>query len=92
MKDIIRELYYLVDDWADQHNSESKEVKDLLARRQQLQEKIILRLGNDGQELMEALSNLNLDLKDLHDEALFRAAMRLGTQIAQPDGVHSTSR
>ena len=81
MTEIIRELYYMVDDWADQHNSESKEVKDLLARKQRLQEKIILRLGEDGQEMMESLANLNLELEDLHDEALFRAAMRLGAQI-----------
>ena len=84
MTKIIRELYYMVDDWADQHKYESKEVKDLLVRQQQLQEKIILRLGGDGQELMEALSDLNLELKDLHDEALFRAAMQLGTRIASP--------
>lgn len=34
MTKIIRELYYMVDDWADQHNFENQEVKDLLARRQ----------------------------------------------------------
>ena len=33
---------------------------------------------------MEALSNLNLELETIHDEALFRAAMELGVQIARP--------
>ena len=49
-----------------------------------LQEEIISRLGEDGRDMMETLSGLNLELEDIHDEALFRAAMELGAQIAQP--------
>ena len=99
MEDIIRSLYYMVDDWMGQHKSEDEETKKLLARQDALKEEIISRLGENGQEMMEALSNLNLELEDIHDEALFRAAMQLGTQIAQPaaqraDNVrpYSTSR
>lgn len=84
MEDIIRSLYYMVDDWMGQHKSEDEELKKLMARQAALKEEIISRLGENGQDMMETLSNLNLELEDIHDEALFRAAMELGVQIARP--------
>lgn len=84
MEDIIRSLYYMVEDWMGQHESSDEETKKLTARQDALQEEIIRRLGEDGRDTMEALSNLNLELETIHDEALFRAAMQLGTEIAQP--------
>lgn len=84
MEDIIRSLYYMVDDWMGQHKSEDEELKKLMARQAALKEEIISRLGENGQDMMETLSNLNLELEDIHDEALFRAAMELGTEIARP--------
>lgn len=84
MESIIRSLYYMVEDWMGQHESSDEETKKLMARQDALQEEIIRRLGADGQDTMEVLADLNLKLETVHDEALFRAAMQLGTEIAQP--------
>lgn len=84
MEKLIRSLYYMVEDWVGQHDLQGEEIKALEARQEALQEKIILRLGEDGQDMMEALADLNLRAETIHDEALFRAAMGLGAQIAQP--------
>ncbi len=84
MEKLIRSLYYMVEDWVGQHDLQGEEIKALEARQEALQEKIILRLGEDGQDMMEALADLNLRAEAIHDEALFRAAMGLGAQIAQP--------
>lgn len=82
MTELINKLYYMVEDWVGQLDLKNEEIKQLETRQEALQEEIILRLGKDGRDMMEALSNLNLKLETIHDEALFRAAMRLGTQIA----------
>lgn len=84
MTEIIRDLYYSVDDWAERQYAGDPEAKALLDRRQVLQDQIILRLGKDGQDMMEALADLNLQLKDIHDEALFRAAVGLGARLVRP--------
>lgn len=84
MTELINKLYYMVEDWVGQHDLQGEEIKALEARQEALQEKIILRLGEDGQDMMEALADLNLRVEAIHDEALFRAAMGLGAQIAQP--------
>ena len=80
----IDELYYIVDDWVGQEYDQSDEAKTLLERRSRLREEIACRLGAGGESLLEALSDLNLSLEDIHDKALFQAALNLGTEIAQP--------
>lgn len=89
MTELLHKLYYMVEDWVGQHDLRDEKTQKREIRQEALQEEIILRLGKDGQDMMEALSNLNLELETIHDEALFRAAMQLGTQIARP---YSTSR
>lgn len=84
MTELITSLYYMVEDWIGQHDLRDEKTQELEARQGALQEEIVLRLGEDGQDVMEALSNLNLELETIHDEALFRAAMELGVQIARP--------
>lgn len=84
MTELLHKLYYMVEDWVGQHDLRDEKTQKLEIRQEALQEEIILRLGKDGQDMMEALSNLNLELETIHDEALFRAAMQLGTEIAQP--------
>ena len=84
MTEIIHNLFHMVDEWTDRQAIDDPEMKDLLNRQDALQEEIIRRLGDDGRDMMEALSNLNLELETIHDQALFRAAMQLGTEIAQP--------
>ena len=67
-----------------QYELADEEVRSLEARQEALQNEIILRLGEDGQELMETLAGLNMELELIHDRTLFRAAMGLGAQIAAP--------
>lgn len=87
MTEVMRKLYFIMEDWVGQHDSQGEKTKELETRLDALQNQIILRLGEDGQELMETLANLNLELETLHDQALFRAAMQLGAQIAQPNAL-----
>ncbi len=84
MTELITRLYYMVEDWIGQHDLRGEKINELETRQEALQEEIISRLGEDGRDMMETLSGLNLELEDIHDEALFRAAMELGAQIAQP--------
>lgn len=88
MTEIINELYYMVDEWASQQDKDSGKAKDLQARLSDIKDEIELRLGEGGRELLEVLTNLSLELENIHDQTLFRAAMELGTQIARP---YSTS-
>ena len=81
MTGILHNLYHMVDEWADRQSLNDPELKELSARQSALQDEIILRLGEDGQEMMENLADLSLKLETIHGEALFRAAMRLGAQI-----------
>lgn len=85
MTELINELYYMVDDWASQQDKDSGKAKDLQARLSDIEDELELRLGEGGRELLEILSNLTLELETIHDQTLFRAAMELGTQIAQPN-------
>lgn len=89
MTELINKLYYMTEDWVGQHDLADEETKKLEARQEALQTEIILRLGEDGQDMMEALVDLNLKLETIHDEALFRAAVRLGTRIAGPSALPS---
>ncbi len=84
MTNALNELYYIVDDWVGQEYEQSGEAKILMERRSRLREEIACRLGADGESLLEALSNLDLSLADIHDKALFQAALSLGTEIARP--------
>lgn len=84
MTELITSLYYMVDDWASQQYESSEEAKTLLARQANIKNEIERRLGENGRDLLDELSNLTLNLEDIHDEALFRAAMELGVQIARP--------
>lgn len=88
MTEIMHKLYYMMEDYVGQRGLMDEETKELEARQGALQGEIILRLGEDGQELMEALADLNLKLETIHDEALFRASMQLGAQIAHPGAKH----
>lgn len=81
---MIHKLYYMMEDWVGQHDLHSEKAHELEIQVEALQNKIILRLGEGGQDMMEALADLNLRLETIHDEALFRAALGLGTQLAQP--------
>lgn len=84
MTEIIHHLYHMVDEWTDEQSVHDPRLKELSDRQSALQAEIVQRLGEGGRDMMETLSSLNLELEDIHDEALFRAAMELGVQIARP--------
>lgn len=84
MTEIIHTLFHTVDEWADRQPVNDPKLTELLNRQDALQEEIIQRLGEGGRDMMETLSGLNLELETIHDEALFRAAVQLGTELAQP--------
>lgn len=79
----------MVDEWADRQSLHDPEIEALSRRQDVLQEEIIRRLGKDGRDMMESLADLNLRVETIHDQALFRAAMQLGAQIAQPSSLPS---
>lgn len=83
MSEIMNELYYMVDEWAGQQYENNEETKGLEEKKYALQEEIARRVGKNGQEMLEELSNLNLKLEDIHDQALFRASLRLAMEMAQ---------
>lgn len=84
MTEMIHNLFHMVDEWVDRQSINDPKLKELSDRQDALQEEIIRRLGEGGREMIENLADLNLKLETVHDEALFRAAMQLGTEIAQP--------
>lgn len=83
MEKIMNELYYMVDEWAGQQYENNEETKGLEEQKFALQEEIARRVGKNGQEMLEELSALSLKLEDIHDQALFRASLRLAMEMAQ---------
>lgn len=84
MTEIMNKLYYMVEDQAGRELMEDEETKNLERQKFDLQDEVIRRLGEGGEELLEELAGLDLKLETIHDKALFRAAISLGTEMAQP--------
>ena len=82
MDKIMNEIYYMLEDQAGQELLGDEEAKSLEDQRGALWDEVIRRLGEDGEEIREVIRNLDLELEDIQDKALFRAALRLGAQIA----------
>ena len=76
MSEIMNELYYMIDNWAGQQYENDERTRGLEDQKFALEKEIALRVGEGGQEMLEALAGLNLKLSDIHDKALFRAALR----------------
>lgn len=84
MDEIMRELYYMIDDWAGQQYKGDETAKKLIKRKRALEDEIMDRIGEGGQEMLEKLADLNLELEDIHGKALFHAALSLRTEITEP--------
>ena len=82
MDKIMNEIYYMLEDQAGQELMRDEEAKSLVDQRGAVWDEVIRRLGEDGQEMQEIIRRLDLELEDIHDKALFRAALSLGAQIA----------
>lgn len=83
MEKIMRELYYMIDEWAGQQYINDETAKALIERKYALEDEIMGRIGDGGQEMLENLAELNLKIEDIHDRALFQAALRFGTEIRE---------
>lgn len=57
--------------------------KILMRRKSALQDEIGLRIGDDGEELLDKLADLDADIETIHDKAMFREALRLGAEIVR---------
>lgn len=82
----------MVDTWASQQYENNEETKGLEGQKLALQEEIAHRVGEGGQEMVEELSNLWLKLEDIHDEALFRASLRLAAEMGGLTSPMQTAR
>ena len=83
MSEIMNELYYMIDEWAGQQYKDDENARGLEEQKCTLEDEIARRIGEGGRELLERLAGLNLALEDIHDKALFRAALRFGTEIRE---------
>lgn len=85
MTEIINELYYMVEDRTGQELLGDEEIKRLEEQKCALQDEMIHRLGESGEELLEVIADLDLKLETIHDKALFREAVRLGAELVRPE-------
>ncbi len=83
MSDHMRELYYMLDDWAGQQCLKDSQAGPIMERQRALMQKVQARLGENAVALLDAMAEVNQDLEDLHDRALFQAAFLLGVELGR---------
>ena len=83
MSEMMNEIYYMLEDQVGQELIRDEEVKSLENQRGALWDKVIHRLGKDGEEIQEVIRNLDLELETIREKALFRAAVRLGAELTR---------
>ena len=83
MTELMNEFYYMISERVDQQNMRDKEVKLLMARKCALADEIIFRLGEDGDNLLDELTDLDSRIEAIRDKTLFQAALRFGTEIRE---------
>ena len=90
MSEIMNNIYYMMVEQVGQRCARETEMKILMRRKCALMDEIALRIGDGGEELLEAMTNLDADLENIQGKAMFRAAVRLGAELAestpQPNG------
>lgn len=83
MPGTMDKIYDMITEEVDEQCAQNKEVKTLLRRKCALIDEIIVRLGRDGDELMDGLTDLSTELETIHDKALFRAGVQLGVELTR---------
>ena len=63
MSEIMNELYYMITERIGQQSMQDKELTLLMARKCALVDEIIFRLGRDGEDLLDALTELESKTK-----------------------------
>lgn len=84
MTEMMNKIYYMVLEQIGQQCARDTEMKILMRRKCALIDEIALRIGEDGGDLVEAMSELDASLSDIQNKALFRAALSLGVEVARP--------
>ena len=84
MTEMMNRIYYMVSEQIGQQCARDPEMKILMRRKCALIDEIALRIGEDGGDLVEAMSDLDASLSDIQNKALFRAALSLGVEVARP--------
>lgn len=84
MSELMNELYYMMEDQVGQELIRDEAVKSLEDQRRAWWDKLIHRFGEDGEEIREVIRDLDLELETIHDQALFRAAVRFGAELRGP--------
>ena len=84
MTKIMNKIYYMLVEQIGQENAQRQEVKALMHRKCAVLDAIALRIGEDGSNMLDELANLDAELGTIHDKTLFRAAVSLGAELAQP--------
>ena len=82
MSEIMNELYYMITERIGQQSMQEQEMQLLMARKCALADEIIFRIGEDGEDLLDALAELDSKIDTILDKALFQEALHLGTQIS----------
>lgn len=82
MNELMDDIYYMVTERIDQQSMQNREMKLLMARKCALADEIVFRLGENGENLLEALTELDSEMEAIRDKALFHEALHLGTQIS----------
>lgn len=84
MSEMMNELYYILTEEIGRQCMKEEAIKVLMIRQCALMDEIMLRLGEDGEKLMDRLADLKSEMDDMQSKALFRAALCLGTKITEP--------
>lgn len=83
MTELMDKIYYMLQEEAGKLCAQKAERKVLMGRRAAMTEQIIEQLGEDGEELLDELNNLEADIETLYDKAMFQIMLRLAVEIAR---------
>lgn len=82
MSEFMNNIYYMMVEKIGQQCAGDTEMKILMRRKCVLIDEIILRIGENGGDLMDTMSDLDASIGDIQSKALFRAALSLGAEMA----------
>lgn len=85
MSEMMNEIHYMMAEQVGQQCASETEMKILMRRKCALIEEIALRIGDGGEDLLDAMTNINVEMDNIQGKAMFRAAVRLGAELVRPE-------
>lgn len=85
MSELMDKIYYMMVEQVGQQCARESEIKILMRQKCALMDEIVLRIGDGGEDLLDAVTNIDADLDNIQGKAMFRAAVRLGAELAGPE-------